>query len=108
MATKKTTLKLAERKDLPYNEAEIIGLSKRLVNRALDPVPLNDIILTRVEALGDKESDALRTAIDSDYPRFRARYREGERGDVEIDLARIEQAFMFYLGLEVGRRVRRD
>jgi hypothetical protein len=108
VATKKTNLKVAKAKDLRYNEAEIIGLSKRLVNRTLNPFMLNDIIMTRVEAVGDEEADALRTAIDSSYPKLRDRYKKGETGDFEIDLARIEQEFCFYLGLEVGRRVRRD
>ena len=107
MATKKTNLKVAEPKQPPFNELEINFLSQRLVDRAFSPYVLNDHVMTHVESLGDKEADALRTAIDSSYPKLRERYQKGERGDLEADLARIEQAFTFSLGLETGRRVRR-
>jgi hypothetical protein len=64
--------------------------------------------MTQVEAVGDEEADALRTAIDSSYPELRKRYDKGEKGDFEVDLDWIEQMFSYYIGLEVGRRVSRE
>jgi hypothetical protein len=50
---------------------------------------------------------ALRTAIDSRYPELRERYQAGERNNQAL-LEVIEEQVVYFVGLEVGRRVSRD
>ena len=116
MATKKTNLKVAEPKtksktEWCVDEAGIKQLSKKIVDQALAPFALMYYINT---FLNDFESaadvDRLRTAIDRNYAEVRKQYEASnfQNEELEVQLEGIEQSMMYYIGLEVGRRVRRD
>lgn len=57
------------------------------------------------------ESDlaGLRRAINSDYRKILKRYNAGDKdGNTVIEMEMIERDVLYYVGLEVGRRVSRD
>ena len=95
-----------KQKQLAYDAAEILNVSRRIVDKALQPQALADYILNYVDDEAAEDRLALRTAIDSRYPEFRKRYEKGERGDVGTELHIIDELVKFHVGVAVGRRVR--
>jgi hypothetical protein len=84
---------------------KIADLSTRIVYEALDPRRLCDYILNYCDDEAEEAIDALRTAIDPEYPDFKERYDLGERADVETELRIIDEQVKFHVGVAVGRRV---
>ena len=88
-------------------EAEILNVSRRIIDKALQPQAVADYILDHLDNEAAKDDLlALRSAIDSRYPEFRKRYEKGERGDVETELTIIDEQVKFHIGVAVGRRVK--
>jgi membrane-bound lytic murein transglycosylase MltF len=95
-----------KQKKLAYDEAEILNVSRQIVDKALQPSALADYILDHVDECAAEDLRALRTAIDSRYPEFRERFERGERGDVTTELTIIDEMVKFHIGVAVGRRVK--
>jgi hypothetical protein len=95
-----------EQKELAYDDAQILNVSSRIVDKALQPQALADYILDHVDECAGEDLQALRTAIDLSYPELQARFDKGERGDVKTELTIIDELVKFHIGVAVGRRVR--
>ena len=96
-----------EQRDLAYDEAEILNVSRRIVDQALQPQAVADYILDHLDNEAAKDDLlALQSAIDSRYPEFRKRFENGERGDVTAELHIIDELVKFHVGVAVGRRVK--
>jgi len=95
-----------DNKHLAFDDAKILHVSSRIVDRALQPFALADYILNHLDDEQAENLLALRTAIDSRYPEFRRRFDEGERDDIAPELTIIDELVKFHVGVAVGRRVR--
>jgi hypothetical protein len=97
-----------EQRKLAYDEAEILNVSTRIVDKVLlRPQALANYVLDHVEDENEAEDlEALRTAICDQYPELRERFDRGERGDVTSELAIIDELVKFHIGVAVGRRVK--
>ena len=94
-----------------FDEAKIEQLSKRIVGKAFSPQQLMNHVTEFVFILGeDADVTALRTAINHRYQELRERYEASnfEDDEAKADLNIIEESMLYYIGLEVGRRVSRD
>ena len=81
------------------------------MGKAFTPQQLMNHVTEFVWTIGeDDDVNALRTAIDRGYPETRERYETSNFEDEEAkaDLNLIEESMLYYIGLEVGRRVSRD
>jgi len=94
------------RQTLVFANAQILNISRRIVDTTLQPQALADYILDCLDEHAAEDLRALRTAIDSRYPEFRERFEGGERGDVGAELNVIDELVKFHIGVAVGRRVR--
>jgi hypothetical protein len=115
MATKTTTAtkqKPEAKSDWSIDEAGIQKYSKALVAQVLSPSSLMQYVMDHVQpaiiAHEPEELNLLRAALDSRYPEFRKRYEAGEIKDGDLNLQIIEEQVMYFVGLELGRRVSRD
>jgi len=96
-----------------WDEAKVEQLIRRIVARAFSVKQLmnhvTDYVWTTDEN-ADADVLALRTAIDPKYQELRERYEASHFNDQEAkaDLNLIEEELLYYVGLEVGRRVSRD
>jgi hypothetical protein len=98
------------KRDFFIDDADIEKYSKALVAEVLSPSRLIEYVMDHVQPVNSDEPQsliALRTAIDSRYPELRERYRAGERNN-EALLEVIEEQVVYFVGLEVGRRINRD
>ena len=115
MATKKTKFKSAPRKrskasESCVDEPKIKEFSKKIVDRALSPFNLMDY-MTNIMNSHQAETDlaGLRMAINTDYRKILKRYNAGDKdGNTVNEMEMIERDVLYYVGLEVGRRVSRD
>jgi hypothetical protein len=89
-----------------FDDAQILKVSQRIVDKALQPHALAEYILNDLDENQPEELHRLRTAIDDRYLEFRKRFEKGERGDVATELTIIDEQTKFHVGVAVGRRGR--